>query len=308
MNDKMSQAIAAARSGQSQKAQALLAQILKADQSNVNAWFLLSHLVDDPAKKTAFLKRILALDPSHQKAQQALTVLEPKPEPVEELATVGAEPQRAAVPEPQPQPVIATSDPIPNVAEEPDIDKEAAIEEQETAYNLEDGEEETAVPMPIISSESDDLLAQADSNTLPSWLQEDDEILTPEDLAAEALPDFTDSVAIEDLPDWLTKTNIDDWTAEKPWEQAEESLDIDFDDEPTDELESILEPEPEIIKSAVDIAAEQQDSMPQPATISETQKPVKRTNDRTLNIILTILIIVAFFALIGLIYIVITGT
>lgn len=284
MNDKMSQAIAAARSGQSQKAQVLLAQILKDDQANINAWFLLSHLVDAPKKKTAFLKRVLALDPQHTQAQNALTELE-KP-PVVETPPV-PEPEPITEPEPKPTPIIEEALP--------------EIEEQETAYNLDEPQAQE-IPAPITSFEEEDLLSQAEGGSLPDWLTtEEDDVLTPEDLAAEALPDFTDSVAIEDLPDWLTKTNIEDWTAEKPWEQAESSIDIESDVEESVETEP--EPEPEPIKSVIDVAAES----PAPDLPLVEPKPAKRSSDRTLSIVFNILIILAALVIIGLLYLVISS-
>lgn len=309
MNDKMSQAIAAARSGQSQKAQVLLAQILKQDQTDVNAWFLLSHLVEAPEKKTAFLNKVLTLDPQHQKAQQALAALQPLP--AESLVPV-SEPEPIATPEPfvEPEPEVIP-EPEPNI-----VEAEAELEEQETAYNLEEKVDETAVPRPIIAAEesNDDLLVQAENNALPSWLTDDDDVLKPEDLAAEALSDFTESAAKEDLPDWLTNTIIDEWTAEKPWEQAEDSLEaLDFDDDEIDvdvvveeKMAPLPEPEPEIVKSAVDVAAEHEQEVPAPLP-NKLAKPSKRTSDRTLNIVLIILIIVAFLVLIGLLFIVISN-
>lgn len=308
MNDKMSQAITAARSGQSQKAQVLLAQILKEDQTNVNAWFLLSHLVDAPEKKTAFLKRVITLDPQHQKAQQALASIKPKD-------AIVADKEQAPVPEP-----ITASTP------EPISETQSVAEEQETAYQLAESSEEPS-PTPIIAPDiedvtipqateplstaatsQEDLLEQAESNTLPSWLtdSEADDVLSPEALAAEALPDFTESVAIEDLPDWLTKTNIDDWTAEKPWEQAEENLDFDLEDELPETFEETIEPEPKVAKSVVEVAAEEQ-KMAETTSPSTIAPPKKRTSDRGLNVTLSILIIIAVIVLVWLLYIVITS-
>lgn len=278
MNVKLQQAIGAARAGESQKAQVLLAQILKEDTKNVHAWFLLSHLVESKDKKLAFLHKVLELEPTHQKAQERLAELTmPKPVPV-------VEPEAVSV----------------------------AVEEvvEETAVVAEPEEQ----PTPIIFTEpADDNLFQTDDSNgffaddeddLPAWLTAtNDEILTPEALAAEALPEFSDAIDSDDLPDWLTKTNIDDWTVEKPWEQAEDLFaDIEFEED--DEPEATREvPKPIPVKSVIDVARERQ--QPDPPPPAPEKSPTK--NDSWLNRVLILLIVVAAIVLILLLYIVITS-
>lgn len=269
MNGKLQQAIEAARSGESQKAQVLLAQILKDDTKNVHAWFLLSHLVESKEKKVAFLKKVLDLDPTHQKAQERLAELMPtKTEPmVVETAVLPA-------PEDQPTPVIFA---------EPDNDAHFQQDEE-------------------------DLFAEEDEDDdLPAWLSEDSgDLISPEALAAEALPEFSDTVDAEDLPDWLTKTNIDDWTAEKPWEQAENLFDdIEFeDDEDNAVIEEEKGPAPVAVKSVIDVARELQEPDPPPLA---PEKSLKVKNDSWLNRVLLFLIVIAAVVLILLLYIVITS-
>ena len=65
-------AINATRNGNSVEAQKILGGILKTDTENTQAWYLLALLVDSPEKKEAYLKRVLALDPSHEKAKEEL--------------------------------------------------------------------------------------------------------------------------------------------------------------------------------------------------------------------------------------------
>jgi len=58
----------------------------------VQAWFLLSHVVESEQKQIAYLKKVVALDPGHEMAIQRLAQLEP-PEPlpaVEEMVKVEA--------------------------------------------------------------------------------------------------------------------------------------------------------------------------------------------------------------------------
>lgn len=277
MNVKLQQAIGAARVGESQKAQVLLAQILKEDTRNVHAWFLLSHLVESKEKKVAFLQKVLELEPAHQKAQERLAdllqpVIEPEPQIVEsEVEEVVEETAVIALSEDQPTPVIFT---------------------------------EPAEDHLFQTDDSDDFFAD-DDEELPAWLTaSNDDVLTPEELAAEVLPEFSDAVDADDLPDWLTKTNIDDWTAEKPWEQAEDLFDdIEFDDDDEEEpVAHVTKPVP--IKSVIDVARELQQPDPPPLT---PEKLPATKNDSWLNRILIFLIVVAAIVLIMLLYIVINS-
>ena len=76
MNEKLQQAISAARNGQETEAQILLTQVLKEDPNETQAWFLLSTLVDSEQKKNAYLGKVLALEPDHQMAQKVLARLQ----------------------------------------------------------------------------------------------------------------------------------------------------------------------------------------------------------------------------------------
>ena len=278
MNVKLQQAIGAARAGESQKAQVLLAQILKEDTRNVHAWFLLSHLVESKEKKVAFLQKVLDIDPNHQKAKERLAEL--------------ASPEAAA----------AVQEVAPVV--------EDVIEAEETAVVAPPEPEEQPTPVIFTEPAADELFSTDDDDDLfdddddlPAWLSADDEsILTPEALAAEALPDFSDSVDPDDLPDWLTKTNIDDWTATKPWEQAEDLLD-DLDTFEEEEEEEIIK-EPVPVKSVIDVARELQE--PDPPPLVPDKLPAAK-NDSWLNRVLIFLIVVAAVVLILLLYIVITS-
>lgn len=92
MSSKLKQAIAATRAGQSKEAQILLTQVLKENPNQVQAWYLLSLLVDSPAKQQAYLQKVVALDPTHEKAQELLaqsqsTSAPAPPTPVEKHPT-----------------------------------------------------------------------------------------------------------------------------------------------------------------------------------------------------------------------------
>ena len=124
MSQKVKQAIAATRAGKSKEAQVLLTQVLQEDPNNTQAWYLLSLLVDSPTKKQAYLNKVVALDPSHEKAQQALANLQM----VKEVETV-AEPvvEETAVSTPPPPIIEKTPTPMPEADEEsiPDWLKDA---------------------------------------------------------------------------------------------------------------------------------------------------------------------------------------
>jgi hypothetical protein len=76
MSQKLQEAVTAARAGETETAQRLLASILEENPDEVQAWFLLSHLVDSETKQMAYLKKTVALDPAHAKARQRLGQLQ----------------------------------------------------------------------------------------------------------------------------------------------------------------------------------------------------------------------------------------
>jgi hypothetical protein len=76
MSQQLQEAVTAARAGETETAQRLLASILEENPDEVQAWFLLSHLVDSETKQMAYLKKVVALDPAHAKARQRLGQLQ----------------------------------------------------------------------------------------------------------------------------------------------------------------------------------------------------------------------------------------
>lgn len=74
MSNQLQHAIGATREGRTLEAKRILADLLKTDTENVQAWFLLAMLVDSPEKKQAYLQRVLVLDPTHEKASAALGI------------------------------------------------------------------------------------------------------------------------------------------------------------------------------------------------------------------------------------------
>lgn len=79
MDNRLPQAIAAARGGQTKEAQYLLTQLLQDDPTNAQAWFLLGNLVEDAEQKEAFLQKAVTLEPAHEMAQMQLAAMETAP-------------------------------------------------------------------------------------------------------------------------------------------------------------------------------------------------------------------------------------
>jgi hypothetical protein len=157
MNQKLQQAIQATRAGENKKAQYLLTQTLQEEPDNSQAWYLLSLLVDSEEKQAIYLQRVVALEPTHEKAQARLHV----------LAT--AVPIVEAVTPPTALPVGAASDSdysvfsaAPDEAGDlPDWMKESAGDE-------------TAVDDDMLRTIDDLLLVTPETSAgIPDWLQED---------------------------------------------------------------------------------------------------------------------------------------
>lgn len=83
--------------GDKTTAQAIIADVLKGDQENAEAWFLLSEAVDGD-RKLIFLNKAIKLDPTLEEAIQrkaeleGTAVVEPEPEP-EPIPEIESEPQ-----------------------------------------------------------------------------------------------------------------------------------------------------------------------------------------------------------------------
>jgi hypothetical protein len=127
MNDLLRAGIAAAKSGQRERARDLLMRVVEQDEENVLAWLWLSGVMDSLDNQEICLKNVLALDPDHeaarkglawvrkQKGAQASPPSAPSPEPpaaarAERPATLAAAilhedfARRRPPPEPEPEP------------------------------------------------------------------------------------------------------------------------------------------------------------------------------------------------------------
>lgn len=78
MTTTLHEAIIAARNGETERAQRLAAEIIQDNPDDANAWYLLSQLVDSDARRAAYLGKVLALAPNHERARAELDALPPE--------------------------------------------------------------------------------------------------------------------------------------------------------------------------------------------------------------------------------------
>jgi len=167
MDEKLKEAIAAARIGDKETAQRQLTELLDEDPQQVQGWYLLSLLVDSPQKQAAYLSKTLALNPDHEKAKEQLAALQA----AETLAPTTTTAKKTS----QSMDVLAQSE----TDELPDWLQEVGGSSESTAVPVKSAEE-TAVP----------------NEELPDWLKE------PVELTETASP----IEAVEESPTVVGKT------------------------------------------------------------------------------------------------------
>jgi hypothetical protein len=77
MNDRLREAISIARSGETREAQLLVAAILENSPDDPQAWYLMSHLVESPARRAVYLYKAVSLDPYNERAKAELAQFPP---------------------------------------------------------------------------------------------------------------------------------------------------------------------------------------------------------------------------------------
>lgn len=95
--------IAAARAGDTHRAQLLAADLVREQPHDANAWYLLSQLVDSDARRAAYLGKTLSLDPHHARARIEFDAL-----PAELAATLAPAAELSAADLPTPAEAVAT--------------------------------------------------------------------------------------------------------------------------------------------------------------------------------------------------------
>lgn len=169
----ISTALQAAQNGDLRGAQAFIAQALKADPTDVVAWLCLAAVHPDAEKKRYALERVLALDPQHILARQALDAFnEDRPEAAEHIVMnyleefTGAEPisdmsENGAIEAPFPV------EDATNEAVEADAPVDTAAESAHALVNNEAAEVEAKVEAPS-SEETADAPAKIRVNQTPT--------------------------------------------------------------------------------------------------------------------------------------------
>jgi tetratricopeptide (TPR) repeat protein len=94
----LKEGIAAARTGQSERARENLLRAIKADEGNVQAWYWLSRIVESPQEREICLENVLALDPGHAAIQAELAELHRQIAEARAAAPVAALAPGAAIP------------------------------------------------------------------------------------------------------------------------------------------------------------------------------------------------------------------
>lgn len=207
MNEALREALEAVNGGQPGKARVILAEYLRDDPGNIPAWVLLSKLATTESQKSAFLRKIIDLDPQHAYARQALAEMR-----AVELPAAGEE----EVSDLEPVSVeVAVQDAVA------DVPFEAAQAEQEA----------TAKAPPAGEPLSQDSLETFDfEDEAPATVDVEAQAMDEMEPDFSSLETFAGDEPDEDLVDWLS--------SDSP-EVVEEDSDsdwLDFDDlEPFDE-------------------------------------------------------------------------
>jgi tetratricopeptide (TPR) repeat protein len=109
VDDLLRTGIAAAKSGQRERAYDLLVRVVEADQENVQAWLWLSSVVDGLDDKEICLENVLALDPGNEVARKGLAWLREQNEAAASATVESASSTPPAPPVPDRKPVSAAA-------------------------------------------------------------------------------------------------------------------------------------------------------------------------------------------------------
>jgi hypothetical protein len=110
-NQRLQEAIAAARSGQLAEARTIAEELTEENPQNAHAWFLRGILSEDEEQQLAYLSKTLEIDPDHKAARKRLEQLQPSAaegapleaeEALDEEVEAAVEPEAEAM-EPEPE-------------------------------------------------------------------------------------------------------------------------------------------------------------------------------------------------------------
>lgn len=234
MKDQLKEALVAVKNGEDVRARVIVAGLLKEQPDNVAGWVLLSKLAENEVQKTAFLHKVIALDPYNEYAAAELSQLEGKEEVVEPTEPVLAEVEAEGN-------GLATAPPVSpgktTVEEAPEGEVnlrtgEAGLAAPTTELpareleieGVEETEEVETPPTPPPFSEepvNDDV--QEEAEALPPWLADEE---SAEASTATAAVSIEETAPPADLPDWLQEEPEEEWAGDGEGEMIAESAPV----------------------------------------------------------------------------------
>jgi tetratricopeptide (TPR) repeat protein len=110
VDELLQEGIAAAKSGQRERAYDLLMQVVEEDKDNVLAWLWLSGVADSLDDREIYLENVLALDPMHAAARKGLAQVR---EQKKATASDSGETAPASPPRQESSPIETTTDRVP---------------------------------------------------------------------------------------------------------------------------------------------------------------------------------------------------
>jgi len=146
VDDLLQEGIAAAKSGQRERAYELLVQVVQADEENVLAWLWLSGVTDSLDDREICLENVLALDPTNDAARKGLAWVRGQKEVAESTSSETA---------PEPSPTQETS-PVESTPARIPVSPAAAVLRQDFARHQPAPEPEPELPPLPLRDEFDD--------------------------------------------------------------------------------------------------------------------------------------------------------
>lgn len=108
MDNNLQEAIALIKSGKKKEGGQMLAEIVKKDPRNINAWLWLSSCVNSDPQKIFCLNKVLEIDPNHNVARSALSKLQQPEQPTEQEIFGKSKESQQPVSDTQPQKIAST--------------------------------------------------------------------------------------------------------------------------------------------------------------------------------------------------------
>jgi hypothetical protein len=338
MDNRLQQAIAAARAGKRDEARVLLDRYLADQPDDVHGIFLKSTFADSREERVDSLRRVMELDPDHRGAKLMLQRLgEPETPPAAEQEEVAPEEAEAADFEQDVAEAVAFED-------EPEIDESLETVVQPVEAEEQPFDEIDATAVVLLADE----IEEAGVDEAPPEIEEQpaepavDETLIamPEDTGweEEELPvfatdeDFTKPVEDEDFPPLPEDEEIPEWLTDEAAFKAEAALAAEdaeeeemplemgelpdwLQEDPTDdwlsqeqiETEEVVDTLPEdwLVEEEKPLELPDEDFYLGPDDYIEPKKP-RRVPKRVLEVVFGLLIVLAVLIMIGLVYVFLT--